>query len=124
VRQYFQRAAVSVVVALIVGSVALRTLFPGRAFNPVAWRDEALVEQGVRLSMADRLVARDALLGKTRSEVVKLLGEPTVPGGAVGVWDLEYLLGLHRGFPGIGYECLVMRLGADGRVCECRIVHD
>jgi hypothetical protein len=90
--------AIAVLLAGVVLSVTWRVRNPGHAFDPVAWRDAALVEQGIRLSMADRLVARDALRGKTRMEVIEMLGEPTVPGGRFGVWDLG--------------------------VCECRILHD
>ena len=96
---------------------------PGRAFDPVAWHDEAQVEQGVRLGMADRLVARGTLMGKTRAEVIDLLGEPSGSGYFAHA-DLKYWLGRERSYFSIDSEWLVVRLGADGRVIEYRIVHD
>jgi hypothetical protein len=73
--------------------------------------------------MADRLIAYDTLLGKTRAEVVELLGEPP-PTGYFSNWDLVYWLGPERGFIRIDSEWLVLRLGADGRVADNRIVRD
>lgn len=97
--------------------------FPGRAFDPVAWQDEVQVRQGVRPEMADRLLARGTLVGKTRAEVVELLGEPT-PTGHFADWDLVYWLGPERGIFAIDSEWLVLRLGADGRVADNRLVRD
>ncbi len=97
--------------------------FPGRPFDPVAWQDEAQVLYGVRLEMADRLVARGTLLGQTRAEAVGLLGEPP-PTEYFTDWDLVYWLGPERGFFSIDAEWLVLRLDTAGRVRECRIVRD
>jgi hypothetical protein len=97
--------------------------FPGRAFDSIAWQDEVQVQQGVRLEMADRLVARGTLVDKTRAEVVELLGEPTRTGHFAD-WDLVYWLGPERGFISIDSEWLVLRLGVDRRVVDNRIVHD
>ena len=111
--------AVAVVAAFTVGSF----LFPGRAFDPAAWQDEGQVQRGVRLAMADRLVACGTLVRKSRAEVVGLLGEPP-PTGYFADWDLVYWLGPERGFFGIDSEWLVLRLDADGRVVDNRIVRD
>lgn len=97
--------------------------FPGRSLDPAAWQDEVLVRQGVRLEMADRLVARGTLVGKSRAEVVELLGEPS-PTTYFADWDLVYWLGPERGFISIDSEWLVLRLGEDGRVSYNRIVRD
>jgi hypothetical protein len=97
--------------------------FPGRAFDPVAWRDESQVQRGVRLGMADRLIARRTLLGKTRAEVVELLGEPP-PTEYFADWDMVYWLGPERGFISIDSEWLVLRLAEDGRVVDNLILRD
>jgi hypothetical protein len=73
--------------------------------------------------MADRLVARRTLLGKTRSEVVELLGEPPQT-GYFKQWDLVYCLGLERGFIRIDSEWLVVRLDQNSRVEANQIVTD
>ncbi len=97
--------------------------FPGHAFNPAGWQADAEVGSGVRQQMADRLLARGTLIGLTREEAVGLLGEPPAT-GYFSDWDLVYWLGPERGFIGIDSEWLVLRLGADGRVVEARLVTD
>jgi hypothetical protein len=111
------------VLAVAAVVVMWRLRFPGQAFDPVAWQDEAQVRQEVRLGMADRLVAQGTLRGKVRAEVVEMLGEPP-PTGYFSEWDLVYWLGPERGFIRIDSEWLVIRLGPDGRVTEYRIVRD
>ncbi len=98
-------------------------VFPGRAFDAAAWNDKAQVESGVRLSMADRLLADGVLVGRTRAEVVAMLGEPP-PTGYFAEWDLVYWLGPERGFISIDSEWLVARLGSDGRVTHAQLVRD
>jgi hypothetical protein len=39
-------------------------------------------------------------------------------------WDLVYWLGPERGYMSIDSEWMVLRLGKDGKVAECRIVRD
>ncbi len=110
--------------AIVIAAVAVWQLwYPGRAFDPAAWRDKALIPQGIRLGMADRLLARGTLLGKTRAEVVAMLGEPPET-EYFREWHLVYWLGPERGFFGIDSEWLVAQIGSDGRVAECRLVRD
>jgi hypothetical protein len=99
--------------------------FPTSAqpFVSHAWRDESKVKEGVRLGMADQLIADGTLLGKARAEVVDLLGEPP-PTGYFADWDLVYWLGPERGYISIDSEWLVLRLSAEGRVIDNRIVRD
>jgi hypothetical protein len=94
-----------------------------RAFDPIAWQDPVQVKQGARLRGADHLLSRGTLRGKARSEVVKLLGEPSDE-GYFRDWDLVYWLGPERGYMSIDSEWLVVRLGRDDRVVEYRIVRD
>jgi hypothetical protein len=112
------------VVCLIVAGLTVRWIcFPGRAFERIAWQDKTQVEQGVRLRMADRLIARGILLGKTQSEILELLGEPS-SSGYFADWDMVYWLGNERDFISIDSEWLVLRLAANGRVTDNRIVRD
>jgi hypothetical protein len=93
-------------------------------FDPVKWEDESQVQKGVRLRMADGLIARQTLLGKTRTEVVDLLGEPPST-GYFSSWDMVYWLGTERaGYMSIDSEWLVLRLDDEGRVTENRILND
>jgi hypothetical protein len=110
-------------IAVVAGLLVWRMSFPGRAFDSVTWRDESQVQRGARLGMADRLIARQTLLGKTRAEVVELLGEPP-PTVHFADWDLVYRLGPERGFMSIDSEWLVVRLAEDGRVVDNQIVRD
>jgi hypothetical protein len=73
--------------------------------------------------MADRLVSCGTLRGKTRQQVIELLGDPSDE-GYFRQFDLVYWLGPERGFMSIDSEWLVLRLGRDERVVECRIVRD
>ncbi len=94
----------------------------GRAFDAMAWNDAQQVNDGVRLEMADWLVAKGTLAGKTRTEVVALLGDP--PNSRYfRDWDLVYWLGNERGY-GVDSEWLVIRLDINQRVTQTRIVTD
>lgn len=97
--------------------------FSGRAFDPVQWKDEASVRAGARLPMADHLIANGTLLGKTKEEVLQLLGTPPET-GYFSDWDLVYWLGPERGFMSIDSEWLVLRFGSDGHVIENCILRD
>jgi len=112
--------AASAIIAVI---LVYRVRFIGSRFDSVVWRDETQLRRGVRLEMADRLIARGTLNGRTRSEVVDLLGEPP-PTEYFAEWNLVYWLGPERGFISIDSEWLVLRLGKAGRVVEVRIVRD
>lgn len=112
--------------ALPIGAVPIARWmwFPGHAFDPIAWKDEDQIRQGVRLGMTDRLIAQRRLLGMTRAEVVELLGEPP-PTEYFAKWDMVYWLGPERNFLfSIDSEWLVLRLDKRGRVVDNRIVRD
>ena len=71
---------------------------------------------GARLEMAHDLIAKKTLLGKTRAEVVGLLGPTTTEN--LPEWDLDYWLGPN----GIDDWWLVLRFDDNGRMTESRIV--
>src|SRR5262245_24472150 len=119
-----RRLVFALIALVVVFGLGIRAFyFPGRAFDSATWQDDVQVEKGVRLAMADSLVDRDGLIGKTRNEVLQMLGEQS-PEPYFAQWDLRYWLGPERGFIGIDSEWLVLRFGADGRVIENSIVTD
>lgn len=119
-----KRWIISAALLLVVANLSIwRIWFPGQAFDPVAWQSEDKVQKGVRLGMADRLVAQGTLRGKSRAEVVELLGEPP-PTEYFRNWDIVYWLGPERGLFSIDSEWLVLRLDQTGRMADYRIVRD
>jgi hypothetical protein len=92
-------------------------------FDSAAWKDETKVQQGRRLQLADSLIKQGTLHNKTRTEVIALLGEPSQT-NYFRNWDLVYWLGSERAFISIDSEWLVVRLDANGRVAEYRIISD
>ena len=111
------------VVAPLVCLLVWRIWFPGQAFDSIQWQAAENARSGVRLRMADRLIARGTLIGLTRNEAVALLGEPPDHGYFTD-WDLVYLLGDERGFVSIDSEWLVLRLGPNGRITQAKLVTD
>jgi hypothetical protein len=95
------------------------------SFNPAAWRDSSLAYSAaaVRGCMVDDLLARQPMRGRSRAEIVALLGEPR-PTAYFKNYDLVYWLGPERGLMSIDSEWLVMRLDSAGRVSQARIVTD
>jgi len=97
-----------------------------KSFDSQAWKagDSAPHSPSApRLKMADDLVASGALRGLRRDAVINLLGPPTKTDKWKN-WDLVYWLGAERSYVSIDSEWLVLRLGADGRVRDVRIVKD
>ena len=94
-------------------------------FDAAAWRDttQAFGPLAIRGCMVDDLLARHGLQGQSRPEVVALLGEPR-PTTYFREYDLVYWLGPERGPMSIDSEWLVIRLDAQGRVREHRLVTD
>ena len=121
-RRRVATVATIIATAVTVMSVS-RMWFPGRPFDAAGWQDDANVGSGIRQAIADRLLARRALIGKTRTEVVDLLGEPP-PTEYFSDWDLVYWLGFERGFFGNDSEWLVLQFDAGHRVADARLVTD
>lgn len=110
-------------ILIIVGIFAASVWFRGQPFDRTAWHDDARVRAGIRLQMADRLIARHTLKGMTRDEVLWLLGQPPST-DYFHDWDLVYWLGRERSYISIDSEWLVLRFGTNGRVSEVQIVRD
>ena len=73
--------------------------------------------------MVDDLIERISLRGRTRAQVVELLGEPPKT-EYFNDFDLVYWLGPERGIMSIDSEWLVMKLDQNGLVIERRLVTD
>ena len=86
-------------------------------FDRTAWQDRH-AKAGVRLRMAEGLVWRHALDGKSRAEVVSMLGASNAA-DIWPQWDLAYWLGPVGILADGG---LVVSFGQDDHVSEVRIV--
>jgi hypothetical protein len=123
------RRILSIVLAATTISAAGMYGFRGAPFDRAAWLDDTQVRQGARLKMADRLVVRHSLHGKSRAEVLGLLGSPPKE-AYFQEYDLVYWLGRERPpllsflFVGIDSEWLVVKFGASQRVSKVRILRD
>ena len=118
------RLRIAVVILAIFLFLCFRSFFPGRVFDAEQWQVNAS-QRGtkVRLAMADRIVARKTLKGKTRTQVTDMLGKPPTT-DYFSDWDLVYWLGPERGFLGIDSEWLVVKLDRNGIVDDYKIVRD
>jgi hypothetical protein len=76
-----------------------------------------------RHRIADGFVLSGRVLGKSREELIALLGAPPTA-DKFQDWEMVYPLGAERGFFGIDSEWLVVRLNAAGKAVEARIVRD
>ncbi len=76
-----------------------------------------------RARIADRLISSDVLIGKSRTEIVQILGEPPPP-EYFRDWDMVYNLGAERGYFSIDSEWLAIRLGKSGHATEAIIFRD
>ena len=101
------------------------TPLPSLPFDSAGWRaassnDES--EDSVRLLMASSFMETQQPLGKTREQIIDLLGEPDDT-AYFKSYDMVYHLGPERGPFGIDCEWLVIRL-TDGVVTEAHIASD
>ena len=114
------------VATLVVACLAYVVFWAPLPFIPSWWRSNES-NWGDRFSrrhrMADWLIYGGALVGKTRADVVALLGEPP-PTEYFKDWHMVYNLGAERGFISIDSEWLVLRLDAGGIVTEATLRRD
>ena len=86
------------------------------------WLDTAmsLGRLAVRGCMIDDLLEKHELRGKTRAEVVALIGEPDRT-EVFAEYDMVYWLGPERGLIGTDSEYLVMNLDKAGRITSVEL---
>ena len=94
-------------------------------FTPALWQDPKASQypRFIRGCLVDDLMAHTPIRGRSRADIVALLGEPPQT-GYFKDYDLVYWLGPERGLMSIDSEWLVMRLDSTGRVAEFRLVTD
>lgn len=97
----------------------------GPAFSARVWQDTARAQQRPypRLTMADDLIRRGALIGLSVDSLVALLG-PKPETTYFKKWDFVYWLGIERSLVAIDSEWLVIAIGPDGRVSKAEILRD
>ena len=77
-----------------------------------------------RHRIADGLLLTGALVGKSRAEIVAMLGQPTETNPFSEEWSLVYMLGSERGLFAIDSEWLAMRLDVTNSVTQAAVVAD
>jgi len=96
----------------------------GRPFDSVQWKQQTDESKAnVRLDMADQLVAQRLLDGRTRMQVIDVLGEPLTP-DFFNEWEMVYWLGPERKVFSLDSEWLAINLDTSGIVSEYRVIHD
>jgi len=121
--------AISVWVALVVyvfAQPAVAEMWYERPFDIAGWRENerAVPMWPARLRMVDDLLSKHELVGLTTDSVERVLGPRERTTALFDDWDYVYRLGPERGLVRIDSEWLVLRVGADGRISERRIVRD
>jgi len=110
----------AVIIGAVIGALAGWVTGGQKPFDAELWK--VAPAEKTRLSMADDLMHSRLLVGRSRQEVLILLGTPTNTDKWQD-WDMIYVLGPCRCLFPIDYEWLVLRL-EDDRVTDARVVID
>ena len=116
----------AVVIAVGLSAIAVTNYWKSRPlpFDRVVWDARAQdLEDFRRHRMADWLIRERQLIGKSRAELISLLGEPTAT-SHFRDYDLVYILGNERGWISIDSEWLLINLDGAGRVSVAEIGRD
>jgi outer membrane protein assembly factor BamE (lipoprotein component of BamABCDE complex) len=108
--------------AAILLSLALASCSSGDRFDRTEWRDADLSGRA-RVDMLQDLLKRHPLKGRTRTEVVALLGEPTQTDKWKGA-EMIYVLGNDGSYFAIDHEWLLIDLDQRQRVASFRTARD
>jgi hypothetical protein len=92
------------------------------AFDQQRWR-ECDVTTSTRAAMAEDLVRSGRLIGLSKDDVVRLLGEPNASRYCPRA-EFGFALGAERGFVSIDSEWMCLRLGPKGKVIEVYLKKD
>lgn len=110
----------AVIIGAVIGALAGFATAKEKPFDAALW--EQSPHETTRLHMADDLVRSRLLIGRSRTEVLQLLGTPTNTDKWQD-WDMIYVLGPCRCLFPIDNEWLVLRL-EDDRVTDAQVVVD
>lgn len=116
----------AVIIAVGLSAIAATNYWKSRPlpFDRVVWDARAQdLEDFRRHRMADWLIRERQLIGKSRAELISLLGEPTAT-SHFRDYDLVYILGNERGWISIDSEWLLIKLDGAGRVSVAEIGRD
>lgn len=109
----------------IVGKTYVLEYFTRIEFSQVVWANTAVVykQPYPRIKMINDLLLKFPLKGKTRAEVISLLGKPEAKSYFKN-YDLVYWLGPERGFISIDSEWLLIKINKQDVVDEYSIATD
>ena len=110
-------------VMLVTGFWVISPPLPLHSFDPVQWRSVTRSDEYSRQDMVGALIWHGYLDGKTKDEVVRMLG-PNCECEYFSDWDLVYWLGPERGWLSLDSEWLVIRFDSAGKVAEYTLVTD
>jgi outer membrane protein assembly factor BamE (lipoprotein component of BamABCDE complex) len=94
-------------------------------FDSSTWKQTGQLNQSSypRLEMAEDLIRDRTLYGKTKQEVIELLGKPSND-GYFKTYDLVYWLGPERGWFSVDSEWLLIQLDDSERVIKYELGRD
>ena len=106
-------------------SAAIKERLNRIPFDAAGWQAGSRAQSGqpVRIRMVDDLLRRHTFTGLSRTEAVKLLGEPDKTEHFKG-WDMVYWLGPERGWLSVDSEWLLLKLDSAQKVSDCRLARD
>ncbi|WP_235190074.1 outer membrane protein assembly factor BamE domain-containing protein [Bacillus gaemokensis] len=93
-------------------------------YNSKFHRDAWLEEESKRVYIVDDLLEKHKLVGKSKEEVLQLLGNPTETGRFKETNQIIYYLGDERGFIRIDSERLVLYFNDNDKVMKYKIQKD
>lgn len=115
---------ISFFLLLIVGVIIYINITKIR-FDSSTWKQMGQLNQASypRLEMAEDLIRDRTLYGKTKEEVIELLGKPS-DDGYFKTYDLVYWLGPERGWFSVDSEWLLIQLDDSERVIKYELGRD
>ncbi|PSJ40972.1 hypothetical protein [Allosphingosinicella deserti] len=107
---------------IIILCLALVGCSAGARFDKTAWRDADLSGRE-RAEMLPDFLTRYPLNGRTRTEIIALLGEPTPTDKWVGT-EMTYVLGNDGSYMAIDHEWLLIELDQRQKAVSFETVRD
>ena len=106
------------IVTIVFLSFALRGKLSGEKFDRKKWKNwtESEMELSTRWDMMNSLRNNHDLKGKTKNEIINLLGKPEFEETNS---EFSYYLGYSR--RGINTGRLIFYIGLDGKICDFKV---